>query len=432
MAWPSAVESVLVSLVGMIDTMMVGTIGHEAIAAVGLTTQPRFVFLSIVISLNIGVTAVVARKRGEEDSEGAGNVLRQAIVISVIISLLSTLVGIIFAEPIMGFAGAGPDTIKDSVDYFRIIMAGMLFNSLLLTINAAQRGVGKTRIAMKTNLIANGVNIVLNYLLIGGNFGFPRLGVKGAAIATVVGFFVGSMVSLLSILNREAFLSVFSGKSWALRKETLRSVWFVGSSALVEQLCLRVGFLAYAKIVASLGTAAFATHQICSNILNISFGVGDGLSAAGSALVGQSLGAKRPDMAIIYGKVGSRLAIILSCGLMVFFVTTRRYLMMAFTAETAIIETGMLLVIIIGFICFFQTSQVVFMGCLRGAGDTRFSALVSLVSVAIIRPLFAWLFCYPLGLGLVGAWLSMSIDQIIRLALGVARFSGGKWTKLKL
>lgn len=432
MAWPSAVESVLVSLVSMIDTIMVGTLGHEAIAAVGITTQPRFLFLSLILSLNIGITAIISRKKGEEDQEGACSVLRQAIMLSVIISLFSSLGGVLFAPQIMSFAGAGSDILTDAVDYFRIIMAGMFFNALLLTINAAQRGVGKTRIAMQTNLVANAVNIVFNYLLIGGNFGFPRLGVKGAAIATVLGFMVGSLMSLRSILHRDGFLTIWSSGGWRFEKETLRSFWLVGSSALIEQLCLRFGFFFYAKIVASLGTTAFATHQICMNIINLSFSVGDGLSVAASALVGQSLGAKRPDMAIIYGKVGQRIALVLSCGLMVLFFTTRRYMMMAFTSEPEIIATGMNIIIIIGLICMVQTSQVVIMGCLRGAGDTRYAAMVSLISIMIIRPASAWLLCYPLGLGLMGAWYSLCIDQCIRMVLSMARFSGGKWTKLKI
>ena len=431
-AWPSAVESVLVALVGMVDTMMVGSIGPEAIAAVGITNQPKMIFLSMISSLNVGVTAIVARKKGEGNRDGANSVLRQAVMICSIIALLTSVLGVVFAREINLLAGAGSDIIDDATAYFRIIMAGIFFNDMLLTINAAQRGIGKTRISMVTNLAANGVNIIFNYLLIGGNLGFPRLGVKGAAIATVLGFIVGFLMSLRSVTHHEQFLCLFSHGGWRFDRETLGSMWRVGSSSLVEQLCLRIGFFTYAKIVASLGTVAFATHQICMNILSLSFSFGDGLSVAASSLVGQSLGAKRQDLAVIYGKVCQRIGLCISFGLMVVFFVFRRYMMMAYTTDAEIIRMGMGIIIIIGFTTTLQISQVVIMGCLRGAGDTRFAAIVSLISIGIIRPGSAWLFCYPLGLGVLGAWISVFFDQCMRMLLSYWRFSRGNWTKLKL
>lgn len=431
-AWPSAVESVLVGLVGVIDTMMVGTIGPEAIAAVGITNQPKLIFLAVIMSLNVGVTAVVARKRGEEDAQGANGVLRQSILLSAAFSIVSTIVGVLFAQEIMEFAGAGADILDDATAYFKIIMLGMFFNSLSMTINAAQRGVGRTKIAMRTNLVANGLNVVFNYLLIGGNLGFPRLGVRGAAIATVIGLSVAFLMSVISVLHHGQFLSLRAHGSWRFQGQTMRSLCKVGSSALIEQLCLRFGFFTYAKIVASLGTVAFATHQICMNILSISFSFGDGLSVAASSLVGQSLGAKRADMAIVYGKVCQRMALIIASVLMVCFLFGRRVIMMAFTNDEAVISQGAVIIILIGLICMIQMSQVVIMGCLRGAGDTRFTAAVSLISVAVIRPGSAWLFCYPLALGLMGAWYSLCFDQIIRMVLSMVRFSGGNWTEIKL
>lgn len=432
MAWPSAVESVLVGLVGIIDTMMVGSISPEAIAAVGITNQPKFIFLAVIMSLNVGVTAIVARRKGEDNREGANRVLHQAVILSTILSLISCALGIFCARPIIAFAGAGPDIIDDAVAYFRIIMGGMFFNCLLLTINAAQRGIGKTKISMRTNLTANAINIVFNFLLIGGHFGFPRLGVRGAAIATILGFIVGFLMSLASVLHRDQFLCLFSHERWRFDRETLGGIWRVSSSSLIEQLCMRFGFFMYAKIVASLGTTAFATHQICMNIISVSFCFGDGLSIAASSLVGQSLGAKRADMAIIYGKVCQRIALLVSFILMIMFFASRRWLMMAFTDDWSIIEAGMQIILIIGVTTFLQTSQVVIMGCLRGAGDTLFAAIVSLISIALIRPGSAWVFCYPLGLGLIGAWFSLFFDQTMRMILSMIRFSGGNWTRHKL
>ncbi len=316
-AWPSATETVLVSLVSSVDVMMVGSLGHQAIAAVGLTNQPKFLLLALINSLNVGVTTVVARRRGQENREGAQKCLRSALMISACLSLVLSMIGYTFAEPIMAFSGAQADSMEYAVEYFRIIMIGfmpmcvgltvnaaqrgvgntriamttnltsnfinLIFNYLLIqgnlgfprlevkgAANAAQRGVGNTRIAMTTNLTSNFINLIFNYLLIQGNLGFPRLEVKGAAIATILGSTVACLLSIRSLLPHDTYLHLNLRTGWKPDKESLRSIWGISYSALIEQVFMRIGFFTYVKIVANLGTMAFATHQICMNIINLS------------------------------------------------------------------------------------------------------------------------------------------------------------------
>ena len=300
-AWPSMLESFLVALVGFIDTIMVSSLGTAAIAAVGLTTQPKFICLAVFLSLNVAVSALVARRRGQEEPEKANRVLVQAILITLGLTLIISTAAVVFADPIMRLAGTAEDTHEDAVAYFRIITGGMVFNTLTMVINAAQRGAGNTRIAMKTNIVANAVNICFNYLLIGGNLGFPKLGIRGAAIATVLGTVVACGMSIRSTLHRDRFISLRGHIRVSFDRETMRAIANIGSSTLAEQLFLRIGFLTYSIIVANLGTTAFAAHQVGMNIMSISFSFGDGLSVASVALVGRSLGEQRRDLARIYG-----------------------------------------------------------------------------------------------------------------------------------
>ena len=158
----------------MIDTIMVSSMGSYAIAAVGLTTQPKFVGLAIFLSLNVAVSAIVARRRGEHDQESANRVLTQAILITLGLTAIVSVVCVALADPIIHLSGSAEDTHEPARNYFIIIMGGMVFNTLSMVINAAQRGAGNTKIAMRTNLISNGVNMVFNYLLIGGNLGFQN------------------------------------------------------------------------------------------------------------------------------------------------------------------------------------------------------------------------------------------------------------------
>ena len=432
MSWPCAFEAVLVSLVGSIDIMMVGGLGAEAIAAVGLTNQPKFVLLAMIFSLNVGVTAIVARRKGAEDFKGANSCLKQSIILSFIISLIMAISGYIFANEIMLFAGAGEDVINDSVAYYKILMVSIVFTSLSLTINAAQRGVGNTKISMRTNVVANIVNLIFNYFLINGIWIFPRLEVRGAAIATTLGSIVGFLMSVFSVYYNTRILDLRGKGNWKFDKATMKAFLSISGSSVVEQVFMRIGFFSFAIIVAALGTIAFATHQICMNVINLSFCFGDGLSAAAASLVGQNLGAKRPDKAKIYGKTGQRMAFIISTVLFFVFILARKQIIMLFNSEEHIVSLGGMIMIIIAFTTHAQTSQTVYNGCLRGAGDTKFVALISFVSIALIRPALAWILCFPANLGLKGAWIALFADQTMRYILGKKRFDSGKWTKIKI
>lgn len=431
-AWPSALESVLVFLIGAVDLMMVGTIGTLAIAAVGITSQPRLIVLALISSLNIGVTSVVARRVGANDKDGANKCLRQALILNFLIAIVMSSLGFIFARDVLSFAGADSDYIEYAISYFRPLMVSILFTSVSLTINAAQRGSGRTKISLRTNLTANVVNLIFNFLLINGIWIFPKYGIAGAGYATVIGSAVGCFMSIYSILPKHSFLSVWSQVGYRFDKTTLNAITKISSSALIEQICLRVGIFMFMRIVADFGSTAFATHQTCSSIQEISFAFGDGISIATSALLGQALGRKRSDEAILYGKIGQRFAFIVSTFLFFIFAFAGKYLILLYDNNPEVIAMGTTVMIIIAFTTHIQTSRVVTMGALRGAGDTKYVAFLAMLCVAIIRPVSAVILCYVLDLGLNGAWIAMWIDQAVRVTLGYRRFSSGKWVKIEI
>ncbi len=434
-AMPSVMEMVLVSLVGSIDTMMVGTIGPEAITAVGLTGQPRMIVLCIFFALNIGLTAVVARRRGEGRQDKANEALRNALVVIAGLAVVMMVTILPFAGSLMSLAGAKEDTLEMSKTYFLIISYVLPFNAITLCINAAQRGVGNTRITMYVNIVSNAVNIVLNYLLIGGNFGFPRMGVAGAALATAIGFMAGFGLSLFSVISRQSvgrFLHLNFHSDWRLKKDTLAAIGKVGGSAMLEQLALRVGFFTYARFVADLGTLNFAAHQICSQFLNISYNFGDGIGVAGTSLVGQKLGQKRPDLATLYGKVSQRMAFVTALIIIAFVILLRYPLVSLFTKDVQVIDVAVQVMLVMAAFQPLQMSSVVVSGALRGAGDTLFVAIVMCVCVAIIRPILTYFAIHCLGLGLVGAWCASLIDMSIRVTLVYIRFNGGRWHNIKV
>ncbi len=431
-AWPALMESMLGGLISFVDTIMVSGVGETAVAAVGLTNQPRLLFYAIFLSMSIAVNAMVSRRFGEKDPKNANRCLAMVVPIALMLGAVFTVIAFLCSRPLLLFAGAQEDTIDLAIPYFRITMIGMNFQALSLIFNAAQRGCGNTRISMTTNVCANLVNVTFNALLINGLFFFPRLGVIGAAIATLMGNMTAAVISFRSLCVKGRFLQ-FSPKEmlhWDLRQ--LKIMLNIASGSMVEQVFMRIGFFTYAKLVAELGTTEFATHQIVMSIITLSFTAGDGLGAAASALVGQNLGRKRPDHSLIYGKIGQRFGLCISAVLVLVFTFAGGFLIRLFSDEEIIIRVGRHLLYIVAVTAPFQIAQVIYRGCLNGAGDTKFMAVVSFVSIALFRPVLTYLFCYPLGWGVYGAWLSLFVDQFTRFMFASIRFAGNSWYKKKI
>jgi len=434
-AWPAVLESFFVALVAMVDSLMVSGIGAYAVAAVSLTTQPKFICLAIFISTNTAVSALVARRKGQGDRESANRILLTAIICVLIGVVIISSAAVSLADPIIHLVGSEPDTHDSAVIYYQIIMAGTIFNVISLVINAAQRGSGNTKLAMRTNLTSNLVNVVFNYLLIGGNLGFPELGIKGAAIATVLGTVVACGMSVASLFHKDSFVSIpfILKKKLPPTKRALKDITSFASTILLEQLMLRIGFLLTATLAANLGTEAMAAHQVGLNASHLSFAFGDGLQVAAVTLIGQSLGAEKPELAKKYGRICQSIGLGISIGLSILFLTCgRMFYQLYFPNDPQIVDIGVMIMRFMVLMVLCQVSQVVFSGSLRGAGDIRFTTVTSMFSVAIIRPLVCYLAAYPLGLGVAGIWLGMLTDQFTRFVLTALRFRSGKWMNRKI
>ncbi len=429
-AWPCIVETLLLFSVHVIDTGMVSVLGESAVAAVGITGNPKFILLTVVTSLSVGVIAVVARRRGEGKRDEANELLKIILIISALLGILLSAIGFFSAGFIMEIMGAEDTYFNEATLYFKIMSLGFVFQSLTLVINAAQRGCGRTKISMITNVTANLVNVVFNYLLIFGNFGFPRLGVAGAAVATALGMFASCAVAVISLFNKKGYLNYFIIAKQTFSFVILKPVIKVTYGAFIEQACARVGFLLYAIIVVRLGTVAYATHIICMSLSSASVCVAEGLSVAATSLVGQKLGAKDIVSATIFAKVGQRLAAVSSLALFLVFFFARNIIINLFTNDPLMVEIGANILIIIAFTAYFQTSQLVYYACLRGAGDTRYVAKMSLISITVVRPILTFVLCLHSPLGIYGAWVAVFIDQFMRYYMAKKRFEKGTWSSI--
>ena len=420
-------ESFFVTLAGMIDTMMVGDLGSYAISAVGLTAQPKFIGLTLFFGINVAVSALVARRKGEERREDAHEIVWTSILLTLILCAVITLVFVLFAPQMMQLAGSNADTHEAAVEYFRIIMGGIFFNVITMVINAAQRGSGNTR-------LSSIVNVIFNDLLIGGHLGFPAWGIRGAAIATVLGSVVSAVMALLSLFRRNSYIRFSAMRRLGLRmkKECVRSIWRLAGTTSLENIAMRVGFLATALVAARLGTDEFAAHNVGMNVLGLGFSFADGMQVAAIALAGEALGAGKKEAAKTYGSICQRIGFAISVLLALLLFFGGRWFNSLFFREEHIIEMGVTISRWIMVVVLLQISQIIYTGCLRAAGDVRYTLRAALISVTGIRTVVTAVLVLVFHMGLTGVWLGILSDQLSRFILMSTRFRQGKWVNLKI
>ena len=433
-AWPAMTESFFVTLAGMIDTMMVAAMGSYAVAAVGLTNQPKFIGLTLFFGVNVAVSALVARRKGEQRRESANEIFVTSLVLTLILCAVITVIFVVFAPQMMELAGSNADTHQAAVEYFQIIMGGMFFNVLTMVINAAQRGSGNTRLSMTTNLVSSIVNVIFNYLLIEGHLGFPAWGIRGAAIATVLGTVVSAAMAVFSLFRNNSYVRIPDMIRQKARptRESARAIWRLAWNTSLENIAMRIGFLATALLAARLGTDEFAAHNIGMNILGLGFSFADGMQVAAVALTGEALGAGKKKEAREYGGICQKIGFVISVALSLLLLLGGRWFYSLYFREEHILDMGVIITRYTMFIVLLQISQIIFTGCLRAAGDVHYTLVGALISVTLIRTLVTVLLVLVFNLGLHGIWLGVLSDQLSRFFLMGRRFRQGKWVDLKI
>lgn len=431
-AWPAAMQGLLLDLMLAVDLAMVGALGADALASVGIMGQPKMVILIFARALAIPVTAMVARRKGEGRTREMNSVLKQGIMINLIFYIPVIVASFLFLPQIVAFAGAKGKLILGGTSYGKYIVVGLFFATITQVIGAALIGTGDTKTVFKANATGNILNTILNILLIYGIWIFPRLEVAGAGIATMIGNIVTLIIILRAVSSKGTELNIFDRKPWRFNRTTLKSFFKLGVSSLGEQIFERFGMFAYAKMVAGLGVISFATHYVCMNLCDVFYSFASGLGHAGSALTGQNLGKAREDLAQIYGKIGIRISMITATLFFTLYIGARWLLMDIYTDDPKVMALGAQIIVIMAVACFPQIGQLVYAGVLKGAGDSLYVMLYSLFIIAIFRPILTYILCFTVGWGLYGAWLALLIDQNVRLIVSYKRFKSGKWKLIKV
>jgi len=436
-AWPSLVELLLTQLTSMADQVMVGRLpgqeGIVALSAVGLATQPKFLLMTMIMSLNVGATAVIARFRGQQNQEKARQAMRQMMLLNVVVGTLFMMLGLMLSGQLirlMSGTGVSDETYRAAVRYLNIQLIGFIPLALTSTITASLRGIGDSRIPMLYNTIANVVNLIMNYVMIYGKLGCPAMGVDGASWATVIGQTVACVIALGVVFGGKHYLHFEVRKTFRIDGSSMRDVVNIGFPAMVEQLFMRAGVMIFTRAVAGLGDTLYATHQICMSVQALSFMMGQAFAASATTLMGQSLGKRREDMASIYMHYTRSVGLISSVVLGILIAVFNRGIVAVYNSSPEVIAAGSGIMLLIAASQPLQATQFIVSGGLRGAGDTRYTAFVVMITTLGVRSILAVLLVTVLDWGLWGAWIALMLDQVLRTVLMVARYNTAKWVQI--
>lgn len=431
LALPAMGEQLLSMMVGIVDTYLVGHLGAASLAAVGLANQWVFMANTLFGAIAVGSTALIARFIGAGDREQADDVLRQSVFMGALIGLLATAFGLSVARPALRLLGAPPDVIELGTDYLRTASTVLFFSTLMFIGNASLRGAGDTRTPMYVMLVVNVINVVVAWTAINGPFGLPKLGVVGSALGATTGRLVGGVVVIALLLRGRSGIRLRLGAlrpDWDLIRRILR----VGLPSGVEQVLLRTGSMTFARILAGLGTVAYAASQVALNGWSLSFMPGFGFALAATTLVGQALGAGEPDAAQQRGYSAYKMGAGLMGAVGVLFMVFPSQIVGFFTNDPEVIAAGSLPLRMVGLIQPLLAANMIFGGALRGAGDTRYPMLVTGLGIYLARLPLAYALAHVVGWGLPGAWGAILLDFTLRGMFNYLRFRGGRWRQVRV
>lgn len=421
MAWPVIGENMLETSLDIVNTLLVAGLGAVALAGVGSGLQIMFFVLAALAALSVGSSVLVAQAVGARNMERASQLARQSLIWSGLLSVPLALVGFTLATPIMGIFGLEPDVAQIGAEYLQVAMGTVVVLVALVIGGGVLRGAGDSRTPMMVTLVANIVNVGLSYGLIYGNFGLPALGAVGSAWAAFMSRGL-ALLLLLRVLWRGRNGVTISGPGrWWPDWGAARQVLNLGIPASLEQILMSSAFLVLTILVAQLGTETLAAQRIAMSALSFSFLPGIGFSLAATALVGQSVGARRPDTAAGVAHIATTWAVIWmsAMGATIFIFATP--IMEMFTSDPAVVQIGAAGLKVMAFTQPFWGLGMVRSGSLRGTGDTRFPLLIGSAGIWSAVAL-VWVILNFIGGGLPAVWAAFLVTSPITALLTWRRF----------
>ncbi len=434
LSWPIVVSALLQTTVGIVDVMMVGFLGPQPLAAVGIGRFILIIVLVLVMAISTGAQAFVARYTGAKNPEGVTRVVDQSLILSVILAAVMMTLGLTLSPALIRIMGAEENVLALGVPYVRIIFGGILFMILNFIINSILQGAGDSRTPLKILLLINILNIALNYLLIFGVGFFPRLEVRGAAWGTIISRVVGAAVGLWVLLSGRFAVRTDILRRFRIEPALMSKIIGIGLPVGLQGLVRSGAGIILLRFIADTihGTYAIAAFTIGFQIEAIAFMPGLAFSTGAMTLVGQNLGAGKPDRAKRTGLTATWIAAIVmsSVGLLLFIFA--KQIMSFFTGSADVIAIGADYLRIMAYSQPFLALVMVFSGGLRGAGDTKTPLVYTIIHSWLVRMPLVFVLGFLLNLQTTGIWWAMTISTVTQGLATWWKFQQGNWQKIKL
>ncbi len=428
LAIPMILEMVMESLFAIVDIFFVSRISTHAVATIGITESILMIIESIAIGIAISGTALISRRIGEKNIEQARKVVFNVIAVGVVFSVVIGAFCFIYAADILLWMGSDPDLVEEGKGYTSIILGFNFFLVMLFVINGIFRGAGNAAIAMKSLWLANGINIVLDPLLIFGLGPVPGLGLEGAAIATCIGRGSGVVYQLYHLLDGKSVISI-TRKNLVLSYNIIRRLISLSAGGAGQFLVSTASWIFLIRIINYFGSEAVAGYTIAIRIIIFSILPSWGLSNAVATLTGQNLGAGRPDRAENTVWIAGKYNMIFLILLGIIFIIFANHFIGVFTDAPDVLGygTNALRILCTGYI--FYAYQMVIGQAFNGAGDTRTPVLLNIIALWLVQIPMAYFLSITLALGPNGVYASIAFSSFILAGLGVYVFKMGKWKK---
>jgi putative MATE family efflux protein len=431
LAIPMVLEMAMESLFGIANVFYVARLGPNATATVGLTESMLTIIFGVAMGLSMATTATIARRIGEKNPEAAAVAAVQAIALGILVSLPIGVVGVVFAHDLFLLMGASTETIAVGSRYGAIILGGNVVIMLLFLINAVFRGAGDAAIAMRALWIANLVNIVLDPCLIFGLGPFPELGVTGSAIATTIGRGMGVCYQLRALLGGHSRIKVQLNQA-RLDFEVMLRLLRISLGGMFQFLIATASWLGLVRIVAVFGDAALAGYTIALRIIVFAILPSWGMSNAAATLVGQNLGAGKPERAERSVWVTGFANMVFLGLVAIVFILFAGPLIRIFTSDAAVLPYGVDCLRYISYGYVFYAYGMVVVQAFNGAGDTTTPTIVNLFCYWLFQIPLAYGLALPAGYDAQGVFLAITIAESLIAVVGVLLFRRGKWKERKV